>query len=96
MSSQGFLFAESAIAETGLWCELANGIAPARWARLCRYLGNLSPDQLNKVEKRLFPNPDSLKSRLKSQFSFNQADCEGLPLVCIGPLDIWCPFGKRV
>ena len=65
MSSQGLLFAEPAIAETGLWCELADGIDPARWAHLCRYLGELTPEEFKKAEKRLYPAPDSLKGRLK-------------------------------
>ena len=85
--SQGLLFAEPAIAETGLWCELADGIDPARWAHLCRYLGNLTPEQFKKAEKRLYRDPDSLKSRLKQLFCFEQAECEGMPLVCVGQSD---------
>ena len=85
MSSQGLLFAELFMAETGLWCELADGIDPARWAEMCRYLGNLTPKEFKKAEKRIYSDPDSLKSRLKRLFCFDQADCEGLPLVCIGP-----------
>ena len=87
MSSQGLLFAEPAIAETGLWCELAAGIDPARWAHLCRYLGNLTPEQFKKAEKRLYADPDSLKTRLKRLFSFDQAKCNGLPVVRIGNLN---------
>jgi hypothetical protein len=45
--------------ETGLWCELADGLDPARWARLCHCLGNLTPKEFKKAEKRLYPNPDS-------------------------------------
>ena len=85
MSSQGLLFAEPAIAETGLWCELADGIDPERWARLCKYLGDLSPKQFARAEKCLFPCPDSLKSRFRRLFCFDQTDCKGLPLVCLGP-----------
>lgn len=84
MSSQGLLFAEPAIAETGLWCELSEGIDPARWAHLCRYLGNLTPEQFKNAEKRLYPDPDSLKNRLKRLFFFDQLECDGLPLVFIG------------
>ena len=84
MSSQGLLFAEPAIAETGLWCELADGIDPARWAHLCRYLGNLTPEQFKKAEKRLYTDPDSVKNRLKRIFFFDQHECDGLPLVCVG------------
>lgn len=84
MSSESLLFAEPAVAETGLWCELADGIDPARWAHLCGYLGNLTPDQFKKAEKRLYADPDSLKSRLKRLFCFDQQEYDGLPLVCVG------------
>jgi hypothetical protein len=46
----------SSIAETSLWWELSDGIDPARWARLCRHLDNLTPEQFKKVEKRLWPD----------------------------------------
>lgn len=84
--SQSLLFAEPSIAETGLWCELTDGLDPARWAHLCRYLGNLNPEQFKMAEKRLYADPDSLKNRLKNLFSFDQAECECLPLVSIGPI----------
>ena len=95
MSSQGLLFAEPAIAEIGLWCELADGIDPARWAHLCRYLGNLTPEQFKKVEKRLYDAPDSLKNRLKCLFDFEQAECEGLPFVYLGKLSTEANFGPE-
>jgi hypothetical protein len=87
MSSQGLLFSEPSIAETGLWCELAEGIDPSRWAHLCRHLGNLTPEQFKKAEKRLYSNPDSLKSRLKRLFCFDQQECRDLPLVYFGKMD---------
>ena len=60
---------------------------PARWAGVCRCLGNLTPNQFKNAEKRLFPNPDSIKSRFKRLFCFEQAECDHLPLVCLGKLD---------
>lgn len=87
MSSQGLLFAEPSMTETGLWCELSDGLDPARWGRLCWCLGNLHPQEFAKAEKRLYPNPDSIKQRLNRLFYFDQAQCDGLPLVCIGKLD---------
>ena len=78
MSSQGLLFAEPAIAETGLWCELADGIDPTRWAHLCRNLGNLTPEQFKKAEKRLYSDPDSQKIGLSGYFAsthMNAMDC---------------------
>lgn len=57
MSSQGLLFSEPAIAETGLWCELADGVDPAWWAHLCRYIGNLTPEQFKKAKKTALSRP---------------------------------------
>jgi hypothetical protein len=71
MSSQNLLFAEPLCTETGLWCELADGIDPARWAEVAWRLGELSPNQFEKAKKCLFPDPDSLKSRFKQLFTFN-------------------------
>lgn len=104
---QGLLFSEPAYSETGVWCQLADGIDPGQWAGACRYLGSLTPDQFQQARKTLFPaktakkpsllshiqtfapftskNPDSLISRLKRVFSFNQAEVDHLPLVSIGP-----------
>jgi hypothetical protein len=42
MVSQGLLFSEPSIAEACVWCELSEGIDPAEWANLCRYIGTLS------------------------------------------------------
>jgi hypothetical protein len=39
------------------------------------------------LEKRLLPDPESLKSNIKRLFTLDQADCAGLPLVCLGPLN---------
>lgn len=46
-------------------------------------------EQFKKAEKRLYSDPDSLKSRFKRLFCFEQADCEGLPLVCVEPLTVY-------
>ena len=89
MSSQGLLFAEPSMTETDLWCELADGLDPARWAGLCRCLKEFA-----KAEKRLYPNPDSIKSRFKRLFCFDQSECDHLPLVCLGKLDT--DSGRRV
>jgi hypothetical protein len=40
-----------------------------------------------KFRHRRQPDPDSLKSRFKRLFTFDQADCAHLPLVCLGRLD---------
>ena len=49
MASQGLLFSEPSIAETGVWCELSPSIDPSEWASLCRYIGKLSPSEFRRV-----------------------------------------------
>jgi len=62
--SQG-LFSEPSFAETGVWCILNPGIDPSEWAGLCRYIGSLNSDDFKQLKENLFPNPDSVKNRLK-------------------------------
>lgn len=100
MNTQPLLFSEPAIAETGVWCTLTEGIDPAEWANVCRKIGQLSPERFQKTKNRLSPqkpshfrtfipftanNPDSLISRLKRVFCFDQSEVAHLPLVCFGP-----------
>jgi hypothetical protein len=40
--SQGLLFSEPSVAETGVWCELSEEIDPAQWAGVCRQIGRFS------------------------------------------------------
>ncbi len=82
--SQGILFSEPSIAETGVWCELNPGIDPAQWAYLCRYLGTRDPEEFQQLYDKILPNPDSVMSRLKRVFSFPPSEVVGVPLVCIG------------
>ena len=86
---QGFLFSEPSIAETGVWCSLNDEIDPGEWAYLCRYLGSLTPEQFQQAKVKLapkrLPSPDSIISRLKRVFCFDQADFAHLPLVSVGP-----------
>ncbi|MBW8015123.1 MAG: hypothetical protein FVQ82_02980 [Planctomycetes bacterium] len=96
-NTQPLLFDIPSIAETGVWCQLADGIDPAQWAGICRKIGQLSPGRFaevmaflngkdNKPNKSLFlKSPDSLFSRFKRVFTFNQAEVAHLPLVSIGP-----------
>jgi hypothetical protein len=82
--SQGILFSEPSIAETGVWCELNPGIDPAQWAYLCRYLGTRNSDEFQKLQDKILPNPDSVMSRLKRVFRFQPCEVVGVPLVCMG------------
>ena len=83
--SQALLFSEPLYTETGVWCELSEGLDPKEWASLCRYIGNLSPKEFRGVKKRIYPNPDSLFNRLKRLFVFEQWETAGVPLVCLDP-----------
>jgi hypothetical protein len=82
--SQGILFSEPSIAETGVWCELNPGIDPAQWAYLCRYLATRNPEEFQKLQDKIIPNPDSISSRLRRIFSFHPMEVVGVPLVCMG------------
>lgn len=61
---QGLLFSEPSIAETGVWCQLNEGIDPGEWAYICRYIGRMSPREFGKVKKKIVGRPDSLGSRV--------------------------------
>ena len=82
--SQGFLFSEPSVSETGVWCELNEGIEPSEWAFLCRYLGKMSPEKFKKVKNKVYFMEDSLIERIKKLFRFEQSECEGIPLVKLG------------
>jgi len=70
--SQGLLFSEPSVAETGVWCQLSEGIDPENWAYICRYLGRLSPYEFKRAQKRVFGHQDSVFSRFKRLFWFCQ------------------------
>lgn len=84
VKSQAVLFSEPNYSETGVWVELSEGIDPADWAYLCRYIGKMSPKEFNKVKRRIYGNHDSLLKRFRSLFKFEQEEFEGIPLVSVG------------
>ncbi len=84
--SQGLLFSEPSYSETGVWCSLNEGIDPKEWARVCRFIGNLSPREFWIVRNKVVGSPNSLKNRVKRVFCFEQEDFEGFPLVKVGKL----------
>ena len=71
--SQGLLFSEPLYSETGVWCELAEGIDPVEWASLCRYIGGLRPKEFRIVKRKVVGS---------------QGRMAGMPLVSIGPSGI--------
>lgn len=79
MKAQGLLFSEPSIAETGVWCSLADGIDPAQWASLCRFIGSRSPREFDAIVKMV-------RGRENSDTVSAEADrMVGVPLVSIGP-----------
>ncbi len=79
--SQGLLFSEPSIAETGVWCSLSDGIDPAQWASLCRFIGSRSPREFDSIVKMV-------KGRVDSGAVFEGEKGHLLPLVSIGPSGI--------
>jgi hypothetical protein len=78
MESQSLLLSEPLYHQTGPWYESAEISQSACKAQ---------PVPVKPAAKRTFSNPDSLKSRFKRLFCFNQAECEGVPVVCRGRLE---------
>ena len=88
MVSQGILFSQECIAETGLWCELAPGIDPTQWARVCRFLGHLSPERFQRACQQLH--------QLCSSKSLPTASTnKPRPLVSLGPSGIGGEYQKE-
>ena len=91
MTSQGLLFSEPSIAETGVWCELSTGIDPAEWASLCRFIGSRSPGAFDAIV-------EMVKGRENSEVVSAGVDrMVGVPLVSIGASEIGgsCSGGWR-
>ena len=82
MESQGVLFAEPSIAETGVWCSLSEGIDPAQWARLCRFIGTKSPREFETIVKMVKGMGST------SSVTAETAKDVRMPLVSIGPSGI--------
>lgn len=82
MESQGILFAEPSIADTGVWCSLSEGIDPTQWAGLCRFIGSRSPWEFDIIVKMVKSRKNS------SSVSTEIAKDVRMPLVSIGPSGI--------
>ncbi len=83
MVSQGLLFSEPSIAETCVWCELSEGIDPAQWANMCRYIGNMTLKEFEHVKRKILSTVN-MKSRQK-RLLYRSDDFVKIPLVSIGP-----------
>jgi len=95
MVSQGLLFSEPSIAETCVWCELSEGIDPAAWANLCRYIGTLNPEEFARLRGKILPKPVSVKSKPK-RVCHRLDNFVKIPLVSIGPSGIGGEYQREV
>ncbi len=80
MASQGLLFAEPSVAETGVWCTLSEGIDPADWAAVCRYIGSLNPEKFQRIREGILPH-----TGCENEEYCRTSDFTGIPLISIGP-----------
>jgi len=95
MVSQGLLFSEPSIAETCVWCELSEGVDPAEWANLCRYIGTLNLQEFECVKKKILSKPNEVKN--KPQRIHHSSDSSvKIPLVSIGPSGIGGEYQREV
>lgn len=90
MVRPGVLFSQECLAETGLWCELASGIDPTQWARVCRFIGHLSAERFQSV------------CRLIHQLSMGMNEAQTVdtplpphPLVSLGPSGLGGEYQKE-
>ena len=87
MVSQGLLFSEPSVAETGVWCTLSEGIDPAKWARLCRFIGTRTREEFDHIFDTTIA---SSQIRKKHHYHFEKET--PMPLVSIGPSGIGGKF----
>ena len=91
--SQGLLFSEPSIAETGVWCELSEEIDPAQWAGICRKIGKLSLLKFNLLKQVLRSAESSLT--IPKVDSSRKTYVEP-PLLSIGPSGIGGEYQREV
>ncbi len=85
MEAQGLLFSEPSIAETGVWCSLSDGIDPAQWASLCRFVGTGEKVEFDSIVKMV-------KGRMESGAVLAGEKGHLLPLVSIG--EYWAKWDR--
>ena len=99
MSLQTCLFSESTMVETGLWCELTEGIDPRRWAQLCRFLGHCSPHEFEALAQEVFHTTRSTSHPLRAAVSAGGKSTPPdvtHPLVSLGPSGLGGPYQREI
>lgn len=87
MVSQGLLFSEPSVAETGVWCTLSEGIDPAQWASICRYIGTRSREEFEHIY-----NTVKSSSQYRKKLCSDSKRVSPMPLLSIGPSGIGGQF----
>ncbi len=95
MVRQDVLFSQACIAETGLWCELAPGIDPVDWARICRFLGHLRPDRFQTVCAWLRRIAENEISPPQPEARVSAHTAPSKPLVSLGPSGLGGPYQRE-
>ena len=101
MSSQGQVFNELGNCEVGVWCKLAPGIEPAKWAFICRYIGSLNPHEFHRMVSQLQGHHRSLSisagRRIKGLLGLNPPPTQSdVPLVSTGPSGIGGEYQREI
>jgi hypothetical protein len=95
MVSQGLLFSEPSIAETCVWCELAEGIDPGQWASLCRYIGNMTCKEFEAVKRNIFSKSNNTRT-IRGKYTQRRDDNVKIPLISIGPSGIGGDYQREI
>jgi hypothetical protein len=95
MVSQGLLFSEPSLSETCVWCELSEGIDPAQWANLCRYIGTLSLKEFECVKRKILSRSGEVIGK-KQRICNRPSKFVKIPLVSIGPSGIGGEYQREI
>jgi hypothetical protein len=91
--SQGLLFSEPTIAETGVWCELSEETDPAQWVGICRKIGRLSLIKFQLLRQLLRSSESSETIPLPES---SRKTYVYPPLLSIGPSGIGGEYQREV
>jgi hypothetical protein len=91
--SQGLLFTESSIAETGVWCTLNEEVDPAQWAGVCRQIGQFSQLKFQLLRQLLRASGQSEEIPMPNP---HRKPYVHIPLVSLGPSGIGGEYQREV
>jgi len=93
MSSQGLLFSEPSVSETGVWCTLSEEIDPAQWAGVCRQIGQFGLLKFQLLRQLLRASESSQTLPLPAQ---GRKPYVQPPLISVGPSGIGGQYQREV